>query len=125
MRLPVDPKTILVVEDSPIELNMVASFLKQKGYRVCVASDGETAITMALQEQPDLIILDIVLPKKNGYQVCRHLKANPDTKEIKILLMSSKRMDSDRCWGLKQGADAYLTKPFSDQDLVNSVLNCL
>lgn len=72
-------------------------------------------------EKPDLVLLDIILPKKNGFQVCRQLKTAPETKDLPVVLVSSKSRDSDRFWGLKQGADEYLTKPFEDEELVAMV----
>jgi twitching motility two-component system response regulator PilH len=116
---------ILVVDDSPTDLRLVTSSLQSKGFRVITATDGEDALEKALQEQPRLIVLDIVLPKKNGFQVCRQLKTSPDTKDIKIVLLSSKSMDTDRFWGLKQGADAYMTKPFKDDELLDNLKKLL
>lgn len=112
---------ILVVDDSPTDLRLVTTPLQKSGYEVVTASDGEEALEKASREHPGLIVLDIVMPKKNGFQVCRQLKTTPATKDIKILLLSSKSQDSDRFWGLKQGADGYLTKPFNDEDLLASV----
>ena len=114
-------ETILVVEDSPMELKLVAKALSSQGYRIVTAVDGEEALQKALTEKPSLIVLDVVLPKKNGFQVCRTLKTTPDTKDIKILLLTSKSQDSDRFWGLKQGADGYMTKPFLEADLFANV----
>jgi twitching motility two-component system response regulator PilH len=112
---------ILVVDDSPTELRLMAAPLVNRGYHVITAGDGEEALELASREHPRLIVLDIVLPKKNGFQVCRQLKTSEETRDIKILMLSSKDQDSDRFWGLKQGADAYLTKPFVDEDLVSRV----
>jgi twitching motility two-component system response regulator PilH len=114
-------KKILVVDDSPTELRLVVSALQGKGFELITATDGEEALDKALREMPELIVLDIVLPKKNGFQVCRQLKTAPDTQNIKVLLLSSKSQDSDRYWGLKQGADGYVTKPFNDADLLQTV----
>ncbi len=111
-------QTILVVDDSPTDLKLMTSPLEEKGYRVLTAVDGEEALEKASKESPHLIVLDVVLPKKNGFQVCRQLKTAPETKDIKILMLTSKTQDSDRFWGLKQGADEYLTKPFDDEDYV-------
>jgi twitching motility two-component system response regulator PilH len=112
---------VLVVDDSPTEMRLVTAPLQSRGYTVLTASDGEEAIEKASRERPKLIVLDIVMPKKNGFQVCRQLKTAPDTKDIKILMLSSKSQDSDRAWGLRQGADGYLTKPFNDEELLASV----
>lgn len=114
-------ETILVVDDSPTEQKLVAAALTLKGFRVITAADGDEAIAKASKEQPSLVVLDVVMPKKNGFQVCRHLKTTDETKNIKVLLLTSKSQDSDRFWGLKQGADAYLTKPFNDADLIANI----
>jgi twitching motility two-component system response regulator PilH len=116
---------ILVVDDSPTDLRLVSGPLHAKGYKVITAVDGEEALVKAASELPSLIVLDVVLPKKNGFQVCRQLKTSPATKDIKILLLTSKSQDSDRFWGLKQGADAYMTKPFGDEELLSNVAGLL
>ena len=118
-------ETILVVEDSPTDMRLITAPLRDKGYRIVTAVDGEEALEKVADERPDLIVLDIILPKKNGFQVCRQLKTSPDTKEIKILMLTSKTQDSDRFWGLKQGADEYMTKPFEDEALLASVTKLL
>ena len=112
---------ILVVDDSPTDLRLVSTPLREKGYQVLTAVDGEEALEKAWTERPAVIVLDVVLPKKNGFQVCRQLKTAPDTKDIKILLLTSKSQDADRFWGLKQGADGYMTKPFSNEELLTQV----
>lgn len=114
-------KTILLVDDSPTELRCMALALQNKGYTILTATDGEQALEQARQKNPNLVLLDIVLPKKNGYQVCRQLKTAPETKGIKVILVSSKNQNSDRFWGLRQGADEYLTKPFQATELLASV----
>ncbi|MDH3349127.1 MAG: response regulator [Desulfobulbaceae bacterium] len=112
---------ILVVDDSPTELRMVLESLKDQGYDISTAVDGEEALEKAMEVKPQVMVLDIILPKKNGFQVCRQLKTSPETKDIKIILLSSKSQDSDRFWGLKQGADAYMTKPFDLDELRKTV----
>jgi twitching motility two-component system response regulator PilH len=114
-------KTILVADDSPTELRLVLSALHDEGYQTMTATNGEEAIFKAESATPTLVILDVVMPKKNGYQVTRHLKTSPLTKNIKVLLLSSKNKDVDKFWGIKQGADEYLTKPFDLQTLLSTV----
>jgi twitching motility two-component system response regulator PilH len=114
-------KTILVADDSPIELSVFINALRKNGYEAIPAIDGEDAIEKAQAQQPVLLICDVVMPKKNGFQVARHLKTQATTKAIKILLVSSKNQESDKFWGLKQGADEYLTKPFDEQSLLKAV----
>jgi len=116
---------ILVVDDSPTEMNIIVAALKKGNHRVSTAVDGEEALVKAPNEMPDLIVLDIILPKKNGFQVCRQLKTAPGTKDIPIILLSSKSQDSDRFWGLKQGADDYMTKPFDDTELMDTISKLL
>jgi len=112
---------ILVADDSPTELRLVLNTLQKGGYQTITAVDGDEAIEKASREMPRLAILDIVMPKKNGFQVTRHLKSSPETKDIKVLLLSSKDQDSDKFWGMKQGADEYLTKPFDEATLLSTV----
>lgn len=116
---------ILVVDDSPTELRLVSQALQGKGFHIITAVDGEDALEKVVAERPQLVVLDVVLPKKNGFQVCRQLKTSPDTQDVKIILLTSKSQDADRYWGLKQGADAYLTKPFGDEDLLANVTRLL
>lgn len=118
-------KTILVVDDSPTELNLMISALDGQGYRLLTAHNGEEALQTAIEEQPDLILLDVILPAKNGFQVCRMLKSTPSTKHIKVILVTSKTQDSDRFWGLRQGADEYVTKPFQPENLIATVANLI
>ena len=118
-------KIILVVDDSPTDLKLMTAPLQEMGYQVFTAVDGEEALEMAAKEHPDLIVLDIILPKKNGFQVCRQLKTAPDTEDIKILMLTSKTQDSDRFWGLEQGADEYMTKPFDDDQYLAIIAKLL
>ena len=112
------PSTILIVDDSPTAQRIIRLAVEAGGYRVLTASDGDEAIDVAQRERPDLIVLDIILPKKNGFQVCRHLKAFPETRGIKVVLLSSKNHETDILWGKRQGADGYLTKPFETEQLL-------
>lgn len=119
------PKTILVIDDSPTALKITSEILTEQGFRVVGASDGEEALEIATRVHPHLIVLDIILPKKNGFQVCRQLKTESATSDIKILMLSSKNQASDRFWGQKQGADAYITKPFDDEELIEAIESLL
>ena len=103
---------ILLVDDLASERLLLRSFLDMRGgLDITEATDGEAALTLARETQPDLIFLDIVLPKVDGFQVCRRLKKDPATANIPVILVSSKSQESDRFWGLKQGAADYLFKP--------------
>ncbi len=115
-----NPK-ILVVEDSPTYLRQISALLQGQGYHTIAAIDGEEAMERAIQDDPALIVLDVILPKKNGFQVCRQLKTSSATKNIKILMLTSKAQESDRFWGLKQGADAYMAKPFNENAFVAAI----
>jgi twitching motility two-component system response regulator PilH len=114
-------KTILIVDDSPTEMKLMMSALSNKGYNIITATDGDEALSKVSSVRPDLILLDVVMPKKNGYQVCRSIKTGPTTKDIRVLLVTSKDQETDRFWGMKQGADGYLTKPYKPEDLVAAV----
>ncbi|SRR5579883_926578 len=112
---------VLVVDDSWTYLTYVASMLAERGYEVLTAVDGDEAIEKTVMEQPDCVVLDVVLPKQNGFQVCRKLKQMDAVRHIPIILISSKNTALDRHWGIQQGADLYLEKPFSESDLLASV----
>jgi DNA-binding response OmpR family regulator len=114
-------KTILLVDDSPNEMKLMQAALADSGYTIVTATDGEQAIEQAMQHRPDLILLDVVLPKKNGYQVCRHLKNTNETSGAKVILITSKNQPSDRFWGMKQGADEYVVKPYIVKDLLAAI----
>ena len=109
--------TVLLVDDSPTELRAMAAAMEGEGYRVLTARDGEDALEQAVTHRPEVVLLDIVLPKKNGFQVCRQIKTAPATKDIKVVLVSGKSQDTDRFWGLRQGADDYVTKPYKAPEL--------
>lgn len=110
--------TILVVEDSPTEMQIVRTALQNKGYEVITATNGEEGLEKVRSQSPSLVVLDVVLPGRNGFQVCRDLKSSPDTKNVPVILLTSKTQESDRFWGMKQGADAYLTKPWREEELL-------
>lgn len=119
------PTTVLVVDDSPTAQRLIRVAVEAGGYRVLTASDGDEAIDVARREHPDLVVLDIILPKKNGFQVCRHLKGLPETCGIKVVLLSSKSHEMDILWGKRQGADGYLTKPFESEQLLACIASTL
>ena len=95
--------------------------LVKGGYDVVKATDGQEALRLAIEEQPDLVLLDLILPKLNGYQVCRQIKSTPETAHVPVVMITSKAKNSDRQWGLEQGADDYVVKPFEAEDLLEVV----
>ena len=113
---------ILIVEDSPTILYVMGDTLTKLGHEVLQAANGAEAVTMATEHKPDVVLLDVILPKLNGYQVCRKIKAQPETKHIPIIMVTSKGKQTDRHWGLEQGADAYIVKPV-DPDELQSILS--
>ena len=112
---------VLVVDDSPTGRAAAMNLLKKGGYQVTTAVDGEDALEQIAAAPPPLVVLDIVLPKMNGYQVLRQLRSSEATRGIKVILVSSKSQESDRFWGLKQGADEYIAKPYQDATLLAAV----
>jgi twitching motility two-component system response regulator PilH len=118
-------KRILVVDDSPTARFAVTEILQRAGYEVLSAEDGQQAVDLIEREPLAAVVLDIILPKKNGYQVCRHLKTDVRYRDTKVLLLTSKNQDADLVWGRRQGADGYLTKPFEEQQLLASIQQLL
>jgi DNA-binding response OmpR family regulator len=116
---------VLVVDDSWTELTMIATPLRNSGFEVITAVDGDEAIEKVFRERPQCIVLDVVLPKQNGFQVCRRLKNLEASRHIPIILLTSKNTPLDKSWGLRQGADMYITKPFDEDELVASVRRLL
>jgi twitching motility two-component system response regulator PilH len=111
--------TILIVDDSVTERTLVASALE--GHTILQADNGEDAVVIAKDRRPDLVILDVVMPGKNGYETCRALNKAPETSEIPVIMLTSKDLETDKQWGMRQGARDYLTKPFMDEDLLKVV----
>ncbi len=113
--------TVLVVDDTASQLELINSFLQDAGYTVIKSSDAKDAFNLVVTHQPDAIITDVVMPGMSGFEFCRMLKRNLETQKVPIIICSSKNKDIDRIWGLRQGADVYLTKPFTKQDLIRAV----
>src|ERR1700719_4682606 len=109
---------ILIIDDSPTEVHVMQTALERHGYRTAVAVDGAEGIKLARQMRPDLIFMDIVMPGINGYQATRMLINDPETSLIPIIMVTTKGQETDRVWGLRQGAVDYLVKPVSAQALV-------
>ena len=118
-------ENILVVDDSPLVLEVIGKFLSDKGYNTLTACDGIEAIEKTFRELPDLIILDITMPKMNGYQACRLLKSDPETCHIPIIILTVKDQAHDKYWGIQTGADAYLSKEFEQRTLLKTIEDLL
>ena len=116
---------VLLVEDSPIYQEIIANLLKRNGWKVVIVRDGLEALEQMQRSYPDLVVLDIVMPRMNGYEVCRHLKNDPKTKNVPVVMCSSRNSTSDRYWGLRNKADAYISKPFQDLELVGTIKQLL
>ena len=114
-------KLIMIVEDSQTDLRIAEGVCADNGYKTVVVTEGDKVVDTAVEKKPDLILLDVILPNKNGFQVCRQLKSNPGTKDIKVVIVSSKDQASDKFWGMKQGADDYITKPYEEDDLLAAI----
>lgn len=112
---------ILIVDDSPTDISLISAPLLASGFEVITARDGDEAMEKAVAERPNVILLDVVLPKQNGFQVCRELKRNAASGHIPVILVTGKNQPSDRFWGMRQGADEYVTKPFQADALVSSI----
>jgi two-component system, OmpR family, alkaline phosphatase synthesis response regulator PhoP len=111
-------ETILIVDDEQDIVDAVAFPLQRDGYRVLTANDGARAISLAQEQQPDAIVLDLMLPEVGGLDVCRTLRAQTETRHTPILMVTAKTEEADRVLGLELGADDYLTKPFSVRELI-------
>jgi twitching motility two-component system response regulator PilH len=116
---------ILIIEDSQTDIQFIKSVLQPLGHTLAVAMDGEEGERMIQAEPYDLIILDVVMPKKNGFQLCRDIKKDETLKHIPILILTSKDQDSDKLWGEKQGADAFLKKTGDAMELLVAIRKLL
>jgi DNA-binding response OmpR family regulator len=114
-------RKVLIADD---EQNIVISLeflLKREGFEVLVANDGEAALQMVAEHHPDLVLLDVMMPRRNGYEVCQRMRARPDWRDIRIVMLSAKGRDVEVSKGVSLGADLYVTKPFSNAELVAQI----
>jgi twitching motility two-component system response regulator PilH len=114
-------KKVLVVDDSEAEIRLLQLALQQGGFHSVAISDPTQAEEAIDEERPNLVLLDVVMPKRNGFQVCRELRSQPSYSNIPIVLVTSKSAPSERYWGEQQGANAYVAKPFTPEELINAV----
>lgn len=117
--------TILIVDDSPTETHVIRMELEKAGFEVLIAAEGETGLKVAREAHPDAIIMDVVMPGVNGFQATRQLRRDPDTASIPVIMVTSKDQPTDKVWGMRQGAVAYMTKPVSGDELVAKIREAL
>jgi len=118
-------KKILIADDEQNIVISIEFLLRREGFEVVVACDGEEALAKARAERPDLILLDVMMPKMNGFDVCQALRADPELAAMRILMLTAKGRETEVSKGLGLGADAYMTKPFSTKELVAQVRSLL
>ncbi len=118
-------RSVLVVDDEPHIVRSLEFLMGQAGYQVRVAVDGEQALQAIEDQRPDLILLDLMIPKRDGYEVCQVVRDNPAWRDIHIIMLTAKGQEADRERGIEVGADDYITKPFSTRDLVEKVRGVL
>ncbi len=112
---------VLLVDDNRSQLELMDKFLTVAGHTSVRITDAKEAVNKALEYKPDIIVTDVVMPGMSGFELCRRLKQNPGTSGIPIVICSSKDQEIDRLWGMRQGAKAYLTKPFSQEDFLRTL----
>ncbi len=118
-------KTILVVDDSPTETHVIKRIVEEGGYSVITAEDGESGIAEAKKLHPDVILMDVVMPGLNGFQATRQLTRAPETKDIPVILVTTKDQETDKAWGMRQGARDYVVKPVTSVDLLQKIKSVL
>ena len=114
-------KKILIVDDSPTERHVLNSLLTKAGYEVVSCDNGDDAIVKAKLTMPDLILMDVVMPGLNGFQATRAISRDPDTRSIPIILCTSKSQETDKIWGMRQGARDYIVKPVNRDELLEKI----
>jgi twitching motility two-component system response regulator PilH len=112
---------ILIVDDSPSQLLGIQRIVEKLGHESLTAEDGAAGVEVAKRELPDMVLMDVVMPNLNGFQATRTLSRDSNTRHIPVILVTTKDQDTDRMWGLRQGAKAYLTKPFSEDELAEVI----
>ena len=116
---------ILIVDDSPSQLMGIRRIVEKLGHEAVTAEDGAQGVEVAKRELPDLILMDVVMPNLNGFQATRAITREATTKHIPVILVTTKDQDTDRVWGMRQGAKAYITKPFSESELADMIQQML
>lgn len=118
-------KKILIVDDEPNIVISLEFLMKREGFQVFVANDGEVALEQLAAHQPDLVLLDVMMPKRNGYEVCQQIRSNVAWQQTKVIMLTAKGRDTEMAKGMAMGADAYMTKPFATKELVAQVKHLL
>jgi len=113
--------TILIVDDSPTETHILKGIVESGGYKVITASDGESGVAAAKESKPDLVLMDVVMPGLNGFQATRQLSKLPETQHIPVIVVTTKDQETDRAWGLRQGAKEYVVKPVAAEELLGKI----
>lgn len=116
---------ILIIDDSPTDVHVYGNMLKKNGFEVESATNAEDGISLAKSSQPDLILMDVIMPGMNGFQATRSLSKDPATENIPVIIVSTKNMETDRVWGMRQGAKDYVTKPVKDVVLIKKIRDLL
>jgi twitching motility two-component system response regulator PilH len=114
-------KTILIVDDSPTETHVIRQIVEKGGYVALTAEDGESGVAEAKRAKPDVILMDVVMPGLNGFQATRQLSKDPETSAIPVIMVTTKDQDTDRAWGLRQGAKEYVVKPVAAAELLHKI----
>ncbi|MEY2979513.1 MAG: response regulator [Prochlorotrichaceae cyanobacterium] len=114
-------KTVMIVEDTSSELELLSQYVRNAGYTVVTATNAEEALQKADSQSFDAVVTDLVMPGMNGYELCRTLKENPKTAKVPVMVCSSKNQEIDRLWAMKQGATQYIAKPFTEEQLLQSL----
>jgi len=112
---------VLIIDDSPTELHLFQNTLEKAGFNTLVADSGEEGVKAAKTARPDCILMDVVMPGMNGFQATRKLTKDPTTADIPVIMITAKDQETDKIWGMRQGAVEYLVKPVADKDLVNMI----
>jgi twitching motility two-component system response regulator PilH len=112
---------VLIIDDSPTETYKLTTMLEKSGHVVLTAENGEAGVAMAVKERPDLVLMDVVMPGLNGFQATRQLSKLPETAHIPVIIVTTKDQQTDRVWGMRQGAKAYLSKPITPDVLMSAM----
>lgn len=112
---------VLIVDDSPTEMYILSNMMEKLGHAVITAENGEQGVSLAKELKPDLVLMDVVMPGINGFQATRQLHKSEDTKDIPVIIVSTKDQATDKMWGKRQGAKAYVTKPVEEAELIDAI----